>query len=301
MATASDLLKIEAGEIGYSRWNDSQAGTKYGRWLAEKLGVAYYGQSGVPFCAMGQSWSFDQANQAGPGMPCAGCGDIRNYAKKNNMILSDKKNAKAGDIVLFRWDGNVNDWSSSDHVGMVELNLGKTKGIQTIEFNTGNGQVLRRTRSWSVVQMIIRPAYSGEQINTGKPSSDHITVDGLWGTNTTTSVQIQGKCQYVDGEISRQNPQNKTYLQGCTTGWNWVYPDGEYPGSPAIKAVQTRLKTLGYYTGEVDGIAGKQFAHAMIAWGMASNSGATVNDNKLDQGGATLKCFQTALNNHSFF
>ena len=120
MATAAELLKIEAGEIGYSRYNDPKTGTKYGRWYAEKTGNAWCGANGIPFCAMGQSWSFDQASQAGPGMSCCGCGDIRNYAKSHNMILSDKKNAKAGDIVLFRWDGKVDSWDSSDHVGMVE-------------------------------------------------------------------------------------------------------------------------------------------------------------------------------------
>ena len=34
MATASEVLRIAAGEIGYSRWTDPQPGTKYGRWYA---------------------------------------------------------------------------------------------------------------------------------------------------------------------------------------------------------------------------------------------------------------------------
>ena len=29
MATASEVLRIAAGEIGYSRWTDPQPGTKY--------------------------------------------------------------------------------------------------------------------------------------------------------------------------------------------------------------------------------------------------------------------------------
>ena len=35
MATASEVLRIAAGEIGYSRWTDPQPGTKYGRWYAQ--------------------------------------------------------------------------------------------------------------------------------------------------------------------------------------------------------------------------------------------------------------------------
>ena len=298
---ARDILDIERGEIGYSRWNDPQSGTKYGRWLAEKTGTAWYGANGVAFCAMGQSWSFDQGGYTGPGMPCAGCGDIRAAAIKQGKVVSDRRSAQPRDLVLFRWDGKVDATDYSDHVGIVELNLGRDRGIQTIEFNTGNGQVLRRTRSWACVQYVIRPDYGGTAPTPVKPTKSLIEVDGLWGKNTTTSVQVQGACPYVDGIISRQNPKNKGYLGGCTTGWEWVSPDGEEPGSQAVKAVQKRLNEMGYSCGAVDGFAGKSFAHALIAWGMAHGSGATVNDSKLDAGGATLKCFQRALNDGTFF
>ena len=38
MASANKVLSIAAGEVGYSRWDDPQAGTKYGRAFAEKVG-----------------------------------------------------------------------------------------------------------------------------------------------------------------------------------------------------------------------------------------------------------------------
>ena len=60
MATASEVLRIAAGEIGYSRWTDPQPGTKYGRWYAQSHG-SYYGASGVPFCAMFVSWVMSRA------------------------------------------------------------------------------------------------------------------------------------------------------------------------------------------------------------------------------------------------
>ena len=53
--TAQNVLAWAAGEIGYTRWDDPEEGSKYGRWYAKKHG-AYYGTSGVPFCAMGASW-----------------------------------------------------------------------------------------------------------------------------------------------------------------------------------------------------------------------------------------------------
>ena len=310
MATAQQLLAIEAKEIGYSRWNDPQTGTKYGRWYAEKTGSSWFGANGVAFCAMGQSWSFAQAgmNASNIGIPTAGCGDIRNAARKNGKTV-DKHSAKPGDLVLFRWDGNVNDMSYSDHVGMVEKNLGNS-GIQTIEFNTNNGQVCRRTRSWGYVQLIVRPDYdnassggssSGGSSSGGSSSKGSIEVDGLWGSGTTTLAQkLAGT--YVDGAIDGQNPQNKKYLGGCTTGWRWVSPTGSTGGSPLITNMMQKLKAKGYYTSSVDGLAGKGFANAMIGYFRDHwNSGATVQDGKLDAGGVTLRAFQKMLNAGKWF
>lgn len=38
MATAKQVLAREAAEIGYSRWDDPEQGTKYGRWMAKLTG-----------------------------------------------------------------------------------------------------------------------------------------------------------------------------------------------------------------------------------------------------------------------
>lgn len=296
MATPKQLLDVERGQIGYDRHKDPLQGTIYGRWLAELTGNKAYAQNGVPFCAMGQSWSFAQVKQDAPGMPCAGCGDIRNAAKRQGRVVSDRRSAQPGDIVLFRWDGNINDDSYSDHVGIVELNLGRNRGIQTIEYNTGNGRVMRRTRSWSVVQYIIRPAWSGgASIPAQKPAKPLIEVDGLWGANTTLSIQIQAGCPYVDGIVSRQNPKHKWRMAGCTTGWEYVYPDGDAPGSYTVKAVQ---KVWGV---EPDGILGPDSINAGIAWGMKHGSGATKLDARFDWKSATIKTMQRKLNDGTFF
>lgn len=296
MSTANKVLQIERGEIGYSRWNDPLQGTKYGRWLASKTGQAWLAQNGIAFCAMGQSWSFDQAGQACPGMPTAACGVIREAAKKAKRVV-DRKSAKAGDIVLFRWDGNINDDTYSDHVGIVEMNLGRNVGIQTIEFNTGNGQVLRRTRSWGVVQYIIRPPYDGidDTPIIVRPTNNIITVDGIWGENTTRSIQIQAGCHYKDGIVSRQNPKHRWRLAGCNECFQFVYPDGEEPGSYAIQAIQKKFGLT------PDGIIGPDTINALIAWGMKHGSGATKQDGKLDWKSPTIKTMQRCLNEGTFF
>ena len=167
MASANKVLSIAAGEVGYSRWDDPQAGTKYGRAFAEKVGNSYYGNSGVPYCCMFVWWVLDQAGMTVPGMPTASCTALRNACANAGLIVP-KMSAQPGDIVIFDWPGSRD--GANDHVGFVELNKGNY--IQTIEGNTssgasgsqGNGGVVaRRTRDWSVVQDVIRPAYGSDK------------------------------------------------------------------------------------------------------------------------------------------
>lgn len=167
MASANKVLSIAAGEVGYSRWDDPQAGTKYGRAFAEKVGNPYYGNSGVPYCCMFVWWVLDQAGMTVPGMPTASCTALRNACANAGMIVP-KMSAQPGDIVIFDWPGSRD--GANDHVGFVELN--RSTYIQTIEGNTssgasgsqGNGGVVaRRTRDWSVVQDVIRPAYGSDK------------------------------------------------------------------------------------------------------------------------------------------
>lgn len=167
MASANKVLSIAAGEVGYSRWDDPQAGTKYGRAFAEKVGNSYYGNSGIPYCCMFVWWVLEQAGMTVPGMPTASCTALRNACANAGMIVP-KMSAKPGDIVIFDWPGSRD--GANDHVGFVELNKGNY--IQTIEGNTssgasgsqGNGGVVaRRTRDWSVVQDVIRPAYGSDK------------------------------------------------------------------------------------------------------------------------------------------
>ena len=167
MASANKVLSIAAGEVGYSRWDDPQAGTKYGRAFAEKVGNSYYGNSGIPYCCMFVWWVLEQAGMTVPGMPTASCTTLRNACASAGMIVP-KMSAQPGDIVIFDWPGSRD--GANDHVGFVELNKGNY--IQTIEGNTssgasgsqGNGGVVaRRTRDWSVVQDVIRPAYGSDK------------------------------------------------------------------------------------------------------------------------------------------
>lgn len=296
MSSAAKILKIAAAEIGYSRWNDPLNGTKYGRWYAKDHG-AYFGTNGVPYCAMFVSWVFAQAGQKAPGLPTAACGNIRNAAKGTKYHIKDKKKAKPGDIVLFRWDGDANNFSYSDHVGIVEKNCGSY--IQTIEGNTSSGNsgsqgngggVYRRTRSWGVVQMIIRPDYDG---TSGTGDDDALEIDGIWGEKTTLKLQKVLKAPYNDGKISRQNPQHKSRLKACTGGWEYVEPDGGNGGSQTIKLVQRKVGV------KADGFMGPDTINALIDY-YKKDSGADVLDGKLEYRSITVKAMQRALNKGEF-
>ena len=105
-------------------------------------------------------------------------------------------------------------------------------------------------------------------------------VDGWWGTDTTIEVQYALGTP-VDGEVSRQSEWLLNSNPGLTGGWKdngtandggsamvhglWAFlvhqgiskhtlgrDDGKF-GPNHIKGLQTWLKSIGYYTGPIDG------------------------------------------------
>lgn len=229
MATVNKTLKAAAAEIGYNRWNDPNPGTKYGRWYAEITRTPYFGQSGVPYCAMFVSWVLNQVGQACAGFPTASCTQAVNGARKAGRILSSKYDARAGDIVIFDWDPSKGN--GVDHVGFVELNKGSY--IQTIEGNTSSGNsgsqsngggVYRRTRNWSTVAYIIRPLYSStdEKVETEEEKAARLEkerVDGLpqslkkFSDLWPTEWYIHGVQKAVEGKVMN-GTSNTTFEPG---------------------------------------------------------------------------------------
>ena len=294
MATAQEVLKTAAGEIGYSRWNDPLSGTKYGRWFAKKTGSSYFGTNGVPYCAMFVSYILDQCGQKVAGFPTASCPTGLSGAKKAGIKITDKKKAKAGDIIFFDWDGNGNP----DHVGFVEKNCGSY--VQTIEGNTSAGSsgsqsngggVYRRTRAWSTVLAVVRPQYSGST-SSGTTGDGKLEIDGLWGEATTLALQKLLKAPYKDGVVSRQDSAHKSRLKACTSGWEFVKGGGK-TGSQTIELVQKKVGV------KVDGYMGPKTINALIKY-YQKQSGADVLDGKLDYPSITVKSMQRAINAGKF-
>ena len=155
MATASDVLRIARGEVGYCRYDDPECGTKYGRWYEAEVdgpGGYDYGANGVAYCAMFASWVLAQAGVSCVGMPGAYCPSIH-----HSQTLSASQ-LRPGDLVLFDWDSD----STDDHIGIVASNDTAAKTIRTIEGNTSGGRVAERTRAYSTICGGIRPAYDGQ-------------------------------------------------------------------------------------------------------------------------------------------
>ena len=277
---ASSVLSVARGEIGYSRWTDPEAGTKYGRWYAEKTGEPYYGESGVPYCAMFVSWVFAQAGATCPGLPGAYCPYVERDGRNAGRAV-DKASAQPGDVVLFDWGGD----GVVDHVGIVEANNGSY--LTTIEGNTSSGGgsqsnggvVARRTRAFSSVRCVLRPTYGGTA--SGPSKVGKIAVDGYWGSDTTLLAQRVAGTP-VDGVVSSQDAGWRSVLPGCTSGWEWV----SHPvGSQLVMAVQRACGV------EADGIFGRATANAFIR-----RYGNGVCDGRIDAPSIAVMGFQRALN-----
>lgn len=268
-STAQETLAIAAKELGYDRFKDPQQGTKYGRWWQSKTGSSYYGKNGVPFCAMFVSWVLDKAGVACPYYPHPVVHDNTTRLQGRKVL---KTNLQPGDIVSFDWDGN----GIGDHVGFVELVA--RDHIQTIEGNTLNGKVARRTRSYDQVTCGVRPYYT-EQNQSQAPQQEPaapLVVDGICGPLTVAEWQRQLGTP-ADGIISGQlyqwinhlpaiaaiqyNGVGSQMVQALQRRLN-IDTDG-YFGPVTIMMLQKRLMMWGYGVGELDGIAGPKTMRAL--------------------------------------
>lgn len=228
--TASKALAWAASQIGYSRWDDPEQGSKYGRWYAQHHG-AYYGESGVPFCAMFASWCLtdDDGNSVIPGGDFAYVPYGINAARAAGQLV-DPSNAAPGDLICFDWDGD----GLADHVGLVEANYGSW--VQTIEGNTSSGAagsqsngggVYRRSRGWDSVYAVIRPSYSdaatgssgGYTDITGIQRAVGAETDNVLGPDTTRRVYAVVAASSWGG---RQFPFGIEYAQSVVR----TEPDG---------------------------------------------------------------------------
>lgn len=136
MATANDILKVAASQIGYSESPANSNRTKYGKW---------YGLDGEPWCDMFVSWCADQVGATDIIGKFAACRYHASWFKKIGRWADRTETPKPGWIVFFA------NYGVACHIGIVESV--KYGTVMTIEGNTalGNnangGQVQRRART----------------------------------------------------------------------------------------------------------------------------------------------------------
>lgn len=256
MPSAQDLLDFAQGEVGYSRWSDPQQGTKYGRWYAEYTSSPYFGTNGVPFCAMGVSYCLYHVGVTCEGFPRAVAIDRRDGFSRQ----VEPSDLRAGDVVGFDWDSD----RGGDHVGFFDKWIEEGWSFQTIEFNTGDGEVAYRTRYISQVTIGVRPYY--DESESPSKQAGKIDVDGAVGPKTVKAWQRQMGTK-DDGVLSGQRHDEDKYRRNV---WAVDYED-EGSGSALIKAVQERLYRKGLYDGLHDGCWGYAttcaIQHQLRQWG----------------------------------
>lgn len=279
----SGVLAQAAKRIGYYAPDDPEPGSEAGRYWAYKTGQKWLAGPStlIWWCMLFVSMCFDKAGEidAIGGFSYNTDVTINHVRAHPEAYFVSAYEAEPGDVVIFNWDWN----STTDHVGIVEANLGGGV-LQTIEGNTSSGAygsqsagngVWRRRRSENISH-VIRPAWSGG--SSGYTSTGALVVDGWIGyASTRRAQQLVGTI--ADGVISGQDSDNEDYLEAFTSiEWDeggsqlvsaiqrrvGAVDDG-YLGPNTVKAMQRKLGvTADGYFGPISG----------RAWQTRMNSGA---------------------------
>lgn len=254
------VLDVARGELGYDRFADPEQGTKYGRWYAEEHG-AYFGTTGVPYCAMFTSWCFAQAGQSCAGLPAASTTAIKRAAEKAGRLRGSVRDAQPGDVLLFSWTSNQNDL---DHTCICEANCGGY--VQTIEGNVGGGKVQRRTRDWKYCMFAVIPEGGSEDSSPEAPDEQDgfidpaetiLAYDGYFGPLTVEYVQraIRRGGWYpagkyvIDGDFGYFTKFHLQKYLRYNCGTYSRNCDGDF-GRYSVMALQQHLLNVGCYWDE---------------------------------------------------
>ena len=251
------VLDVARGELGYDRFADPDQGTKYGRWYAEEHG-AYFGTTGVPYCAMFTSWCFAQAGASCAGLPAASTTAIKRAAEKAGRLRGSVRDAQPGDVLLFSWTSNPNDL---DHTCICEANCGGY--VQTIEGNVGGGKVQRRTRDWKYCMFAVIPEGGSEESSPEVPEEQDgfidpaetiLAYDGYFGPLTVKYVQraIRRGGWYpagkyvIDGDFGYYTKFHLQKYLRYNCGTYQRNCDGDF-GRYSVMALQQHLLNVGCY------------------------------------------------------
>ena len=192
MSAAKNVLYCARQWIGYSRWDDPEPGTVFGRWYAELVGDSYFGESGIPYCAMFVSYCLNWAGIEAAGLPGAYVPWILSANSDAGRLVTNEE-AQPGDLVMFDWQGD----GVADHIGIVEENHADEGWMQTIEGNTSPGSggsqsngggVYRRARNYNSIIEVARPYYETQE------EEDDMLTEHQDKLLATIYEQVTGTC-----------------------------------------------------------------------------------------------------------
>lgn len=122
MATASEVMAFAGKWVGYSRYDDPEQGTVFGRWYAKLTNSPWFGYTGVYYCMMYVTYclylgTFEQKAKC-IGTPSAGCTGSMKLAR-NSGKLKHIEAGSFGDVVYFDWSRGGYWSDNADHVGFI--------------------------------------------------------------------------------------------------------------------------------------------------------------------------------------
>ena len=181
--------------------------SKYVGYSGKKFWKDYGAAKGVAWCCIAL-WDFMRMAGASKyffgGKKTAYVPTAQEWLAKNcaHVKMAD---AKAGDVVVFTWDGNGynSERGSRDHIGLIRK-AGTSKTLYSIEGNTSGGKVDKRTRNVRNVYGIYRPNYPKTTvkkvedliriyINAGHSDTDSGAVS-KYGKERTFNVKVRNAC-----------------------------------------------------------------------------------------------------------
>ena len=169
MSARDDVIAKAKSEVGYNRYNDPEQGSKYGRYYAALVGDSSYAANGVPYCAMFDTYVYNECGVKCAGLPGAYVPSIVNAVRAEGREVS-KDEAQPGDYVMFDWGND----GVADHVGIVLENDPDTARMICCEGNTAatwagsqsnGGCVAIRERYYHQICCVGRPYYEESEGN----------------------------------------------------------------------------------------------------------------------------------------
>lgn len=236
MATASEVMAFAGKWVGYSRYEDPEQGTVFGRWYAKLTNSPWFGTTGVPYCMMFVTCclylgTFEQKAKC-IGTPSAGCTGSMKLAR-NSGKLKHIEAGSFGDVVYFDWSRGGYWSDNADHVGFIRSVDNVNRIAYTREGNV-SGCVKDCVRSFADIVGCVTPEYSGSApskedevygfptIQRGSVGDAVKLVQSALNIRQGSEFWVDGEFgSYTDSEVRRWQRNHNLIVDGIVGAQTW--------------------------------------------------------------------------------